>query len=252
MITSTQNQTIKNLARLKNKKDRMSEGKFLVEGLHMIQEADEALLLDSIYAIEGYDQELPMQPEFCTQPVLNKLSSQKSDAVLIGVCHFPTFADPLDNHELRRYLLLDRIQDPGNLGTLIRSAYAFGIQAVLCSQECADLFSSKVLQSSQGAAFHLPVVYTDLHHAIDSLQKRHVDVYAAALHHDSLHLHGAKIPESYGLMIGNEGQGIREDLIRKARHTILIEMQAFESLNAAVAGSILMYAFQFPTHEMNR
>lgn len=220
MITSVQNTTIKNLARLKNKKDRDRSGLFLVEGLHMIQEAAAAGLLQSIYAIEGWQSPLPAEPEFCTQNVLNKLSSQKSDASLIGVCRRPVFSSALGEQQAKKFLLLDHIQDPGNVGSLIRSAYAFGVQAVILSADCADPYAPKTLQSTQGALFHLPVLTADLADVIRQLQNADISVFAAALHQNSVCLHDLSVPASFGVIIGNEGQGIRQELIHLADQTV--------------------------------
>lgn len=247
VITSTQNAGIKNLAKLKLKKDRDLSGQFLVEGLHMIEEASKAGLLQKIYALQGeeFDQPLPMEPIYCTQPVLNKLSSQKSDAKIIGVCvQFPV-SEEINDPELKKYLVLEHIQDPGNLGTLIRSAYAFGADAIVLSKDCADIFSPKVLQSTQGAVFHLPVFQLEIDKAIEQLKRYLVPVYAAALHRDSIKLQDLHNLESFAVIIGNEGKGISENVLALADHSLYIEMQDFESLNAAVAGSIILYHLQF-------
>lgn len=243
-IESLQNSTIKTLSKLKNKKDRDLSGRFLVEGLHMIQEAAAAGILEHVYQLDTLPVFKQAGVTFCTQLVLNKLSAQKSDAKYIGVCHRP---DSSSDQECTKLLLLDRVQDPGNLGTLIRSAHSFGIQKIICSTDCADAFGPKALQSSQGALFHLPVEYTDLLSVVERLKERDVTVFGAALHQNSIELNALDIPEKFAVMIGNEGQGICEELLGACSKLVHIEMQTFESLNAAIAGSILMYAFQFPT-----
>lgn len=251
-ITSAQNQTIKELAKLSSKKVRDEKGLFLAEGLHLLQEASDAGLLEQVFQLEDAPlfqtrtkQYTPIT--FCTQAVLNKLSSQKSDAKYIGVIRKPEETDLaafLKSHQ--KVLLLDHLQDPGNVGTLIRSACAFGMDAVLLSADCADPYGPKAIQSSQGALFHIPVLEADLLSAIETLKQEGVHVYGAALHQDSSELHDTKIPETFGIVIGNEGQGIRPVILAACSSLIHIEMAAFESLNAAIAGSILMYAFQFP------
>lgn len=237
-IESVQNATIKSLAKLKNKKERDESRTFLVEGLHMIQEAKAAGLLDHVYQLDTFAPIEDVPVTFCSQTVLNKLSAQKSDARAIGVCRRPALQLP---DVPKRMLLLDRIQDPGNLGTLIRSACAFGFEGVICSPDCADFYSPKTLQSSQGALFHIPCMQSDLLKTIDSLKARNIEVFGAALHADSKALASLSIPPQCALVIGNEGQGISRSVLDACSSLVHIEMAAFESLNAAIAGSILMY-----------
>ncbi|MCF0246096.1 MAG: RNA methyltransferase [Ileibacterium sp.] len=241
MITSLTNAKIKNLAKLAMKKDRDKTGLFLIEGIHMIEEAQKAGILQEVLQRE----DLPVLPgvktEICSQPVLDKLSSNKSGSSCIGVCRRPSF----EQKEYEKLLLLERVQDPGNVGTLIRSAYAFGAQAVILSSGCADPFSAKALQSSKGAAFHLPVLYRDLKEEIENLKAAGTASFATALHHDSINLQSVTVPQKWALVIGNEGQGLSEEILDACTHSVFIEMQDFESLNAAVAGSIALYHFQF-------
>ncbi|MFR7639255.1 MAG: TrmH family RNA methyltransferase [Allobaculum sp.] len=241
-IESLQNAAVKAMVRLKNKKDRDASGQFLVEGFHMIQEAAQAGLLLKVYQLENLETLPGIETIFCSQPVLNKMSAQKSDARYIGLCKKPAYAA---SSQATRVLLLDQIQDPGNMGTLIRSALSFGIEKILCSADCTDPFGPKTLQSSQGAIFHLPVVTCNLAEAVEDLKSRDISVFGAALHQDSVELHELAIPDQYALIIGNEGQGIRPDILQACTKCVHIEMKTFESLNAAIAGSILMYVFQF-------
>ena len=243
-IESTQNTVIKELAKLHRKKERDRQNRFLIEGAHMLQEAAQAGLLQEVFVLEGQD-----IPDYisdrliteCTAPVLHKLSLLDSGTSLIGVAVHPDGRLP---EAPDRILLLDSVQDPGNLGTLIRSAFSFGVQLVICSEDCADPFGPKALQSSQGAVFHIPVIRCRLSEAVEKLKKR-MPVLAAALHQDSTSLSDLDISGPWALMLGNEGQGIRESLIRQCTETVFIEMDAFESLNVAVAGSILMYCLRY-------
>jgi TrmH family RNA methyltransferase len=241
IIESVQNASIKQLAKLKTKKERDLTGTFLAEGFHLVQEADNAGLIEKVYQLAGSEPFLPdAQTIFCSQPVLNKLSSQQSDAKIIALCKKPEF----EKKEYRRILMLERIQDPGNAGTLIRSAYAFGADLVCLSAGCADPYSAKTLQSTQGAVFQIPVISTDLFEEIERCKEKEVPVIAAALHQNSIALSGLQIPEKYALLIGNEGSGLSQEILDASDIIVHIEMSSFESLNAAVAGSILLYALQ--------
>ncbi len=249
-IESTQNAMIKELAKLHRKKERDRQRRYLIEGEHMLQEAAQAGALQEIFFLEGEplpdfaDRHMAVE---CTAPVLNRLSLLDSGARLIGVASLPDQKLP---EKPDRVLLLDGVQDPGNLGTLIRSAVGFGIQLVLCSGDCADPFGPKALQSSQGAVFHVPVIRCRLSAAVEELKTR-MPVFAAALHHDSISLSSLRISGPWALVLGNEGQGIQEALINQCTETVYIEMDAFESLNVAVAGSILMYCLRYRTERDN-
>lgn len=241
-IESVQNATVKELVRLHRKKERDRQKRFLVEGGHMVQEAARAGLLQQLFIREDVmiPQDVQAEVILCTQPVLNKLSVQESDALMIGVVKAPDSVLP---SKTDRVLLLDEVQDPGNLGTLIRSAVSFGFQAVVCSDGCADCFGPKALQASQGAVFYLPVIREPLGPVIEDLKTR-MPVFAAALHRDSIPLQQLPAQTACGLVLGNEGQGIREPILDQCTETVYIEMDAFESLNVAVAGSILMYCLR--------
>lgn len=246
IIESLQNKTIKNTAKLLHKKERDLTGQFLAEGLHLCQEARDAGVLEQIFCLEDEQTEWPCPVLRCSQSVLNRLSAQKSDARIIGLCRKP------ENRLTRQahLLVLDRIQDPGNAGTLIRTAYAFGLDGVLLSEGCADLYNPKTIQSSQGALFHIPCISTPLPETLLRLKADGTCILAAALHQNSVPLRSLTSPEQYALMIGNEGQGLSEELLQLADQTVHIEMQAFESLNAAIAGAILMYRLQMLPAEL--
>lgn len=243
-IESTQNSTIKALAKLSSKKERDASGRFLIEGWHLLEEASQAGLLEQVFQLETQPVFPNAPTTFCSQAVLNKLSAQKSDARYIGVCRKP---DAHSLAEAKKVLLLDHLQDPGNLGTLIRSAVSFGLDAIVLSGDCADPYGPKAIQSSQGALFHISVQTADLAKTIADLKAKAIPVFGAALHQNSKELHDLAIPACFAIMIGNEGQGIRPQLLAQCSSLVHIEMASFESLNAAIAGSILMYAFQFPS-----
>ena len=239
-IESVQNKKIKQLAKLHTKKERDKEQKFLVEGLHMVQEANQAHQLDEIYLLIGEENPTELEPIYCTQPVLNKLSVQNSNAQMIGVCH----KEKKEMNEERQILLLNQVQDPGNVGTLIRTAYSFGYDAIYLSKDCADPYNPKTIQSTQGALFHMPIYVVDMNDTILK-KKQSMEIFATALHHDSIFLQEAKPKEKYGIVLGNEGQGLPEEIIKACSQCIKIEMAQFESLNVAIAGSICMYHLKY-------
>ncbi len=241
-IESVQNATVKALVRLKTKKERDQTGLFLVEGAHLIEEAKAAGILQKVYQSVDLPPVEGVPTITCSQAVLNKISSLQSDASQIGLCKKEE--KPLPENG-RRFLILERVQDPGNVGTLIRSAYSFGMDGVICSPDCADPYSPKTIQSAKGALFHIPLITADLPGRIESLKSRNIPVYGAALHQNSIELHDLHISDRAAVVIGNEGHGLSQTVLDACSQLVHIEMKNFESLNAAVAGSILMYIFQF-------
>ena len=238
-IESVQNKKIKELTKLHTKKERDKQALFLVEGIHMVKEAKASRILKDIYILEGKENPTDMEATYCTQVVMNKLSVQNSDANWIGVCQKPVFK----NHEEHKILLLQDVQDPGNVGTLIRTAYSFGFDAIYMSKSCADPFNAKTLQSSQGAVFHLPIYNCDILDTIED-KKQSIQIFATALHHDSIALQDASPIGDFGIVMGNEGQGLSNEVIEACSQCIKIEMDRFESLNVAIAGAICMYSLK--------
>ena len=127
----------------------------------------------------------------------------------------------------------------------MRTAHSFGIDCIYMSKGCADIYNPKTIQSSQGALFYIPVIQTDLKEEIKLLQERNIEVYATALHDKHKDLQDIKPSEKYAILVGNEGQGVRKELIDLSNHIIKIEMETFESLNVAIATSICMYTFKY-------
>ncbi|MGI6510957.1 MAG: TrmH family RNA methyltransferase [Catenisphaera adipataccumulans] len=241
IITSVQNQKIKMRAKLHLHKERIRQQCFAVEGRHMVEEADQAGCLQELYIAEGIPNDFSIEPVFCSPAVMKKLSHRQSAADMIGICRFPV----LHPKNEKTVVFLQDVQDPGNVGTLIRSAYSFGIDALYLSAGCADPYNPKTLQASQGAIFHLPCIVCDLPAVMAQKQHSGMTLYATALHHRSQALQAIKPKHPCGIVLGNEGQGLPDELIEQCDATVKIEMTAFESLNVAVAGSLMMYEFQY-------
>lgn len=239
-IESTQNKTIKELAKLHTKKERDKTGQFIVEGDHLIQEALQAQCLKQLFILEGMKNPFSFEAIQCTQPVINKLSSQVSDAKMIGICTRPERAERM----IDTALFLDDIQDPGNIGTIFRCAVAFGIDHIFLSEHCADILNPKSIQASKGALFHMNYSYGSLHQAIKQEHNKGMKIFAAMLHTDSIALQDVQKVEHYGVILGNEGQGIHPEIMVLADQCVEIEMDNFESLNVATAAAILLYTIK--------
>lgn len=236
-ITSLQNAKVKKWVALHQKKERDRTGRFLIEGEHLLLEARQEHLLETIIT----DTEPPFFFEsvvYVTSPVLKKLSSSVSGTHWIGVARKPE--KPV--HPVSRALLLDGIQDPGNLGTLIRTAVSFSYDAVFCSRDTVDVYNEKTIRSTQGAFLHIPVVYCDLQEAISQLRKDKFTVIATSLH-KARGMQQIPEKEKMAFILGNEGQGVSKACIEASDQSLFIEMNGFESLNVAVAGGIVMYHY---------
>ncbi len=237
-ITSVHNPKVKEWCRLHQKKHRDREGLFLIEGMHLVEEAHRAGLIELLFSLKDQPRP-PFDLPLCTlsEPVMRKLTDSVSGSGIAALCRMPerTLSAP------SRCILLDRIQDPGNVGTILRTAHAFGFDDVILSPGCADLYNEKVIRSTQGALFHMNCVQRSLREAMDELRKQDVRIYATALHHDAIPLSQLHAPSRFALIFGNEGQGVEEALIAASDAALYIEMAQFESLNVAVAAAICMY-----------
>lgn len=137
------------------------------------------------------------------------------------------------------FLLLDGLQDSGNIGTIIRTADAFGLDGVILSPDCADIYSPKIVRSAMGSLFRLPITETELVGFIESLKNEGYEVYAAMLDSGAKRLGEVKFGSKTAVIIGNEGNGVSEQVYRAAEQKIYIPIQNAESLNAAVAASVI-------------
>lgn len=239
MITSIQNETIKSLMKLKQKKYRDETGLFLVEGYHLVEEALKYQCAMKIITTENIQYDI--ETVQVSQNVMNKLAFTKTPQLIMALCQQLKTQDILENG--KRYLLLDRVQDPGNVGTIMRTALALGYDQVIMSKDCVDLYNDKVIRSTQGALFQMNVCVMDLVEVIVHLQKHDVNVYGTSLH-QALSINEYEKQEKMAFVMGNEGQGISQTVLEACDHALYIPIQSIESLNVAVASAIVMYHFQ--------
>ena len=237
-ITSLQNKRVKEWCSLHQKKYRDQTGRFLVEGEHLIKEALTAGLLEELIT----DTESPFdfrKVTLVTPQIMAKISKNVSAVHLIGVCRKMEETAERRN----RFILLDGIQDPGNLGTLIRTAVSFGFDAVYCSEDTCDLFNEKAVRSTQGALFHIPIMRRNLKDLIPLLQKEGFAVISTSLEESHTPSQIA-VTDQMAFVFGNEGQGVRKEIQAMSDDRLRIEITGFESLNVAVAGGIVMYLYR--------
>jgi RNA methyltransferase, TrmH family len=239
-IDSLTNTQVKRWVTLQSAKGRAEHGTFLVEGEHLVDEAVKTGWVRKLLIREGHDNPYPtLESVHLSAAVFKKVSQLESLGWIVAECTLPPVAPLIGS----RFLVADRIQDPGNLGTILRIAVAFGFDQVLCSPDCVDLTNEKVIRSTQGALFHVPVVRGELPDLLQQLRTQGIVLYATAADGE-LALSQVAAQDRVALILGNEGSGVSSGVLKLADHRLKIEMSAFESLNVAIAAGIVAYHFR--------
>ena len=252
-ITSRDNAKIKYACAVRDsEKQRAADGVFFAEGPKLILELCKSCAPAAVYATEAALARTPALAALdgvttrVAPHVAEKLAGTKSSQGVFALLQTPAPPTHL-LHSARRLLALEGVQDPGNVGTLLRSAAAFGFDGVLLGPGCAAPFAPKTLRASMGAAGRLPVLTVpDLPAALTSLRGRGVTCLAAALYHSRpLDEVGTDSPGGLCLVIGSEGQGLTAAAVAACDAAVRIPMtELVESLNAGVAGSVLLWQFR--------
>ncbi len=242
LITSLDNERVKKYIKLKQKKYRDLYSEFIIEGEHLVMEACKKGLV--VELILEKDEVLPFNYPivYVTDEILSKISTLESVPKVMALCKKLVEENPKE-----RILMLDGIQDPGNLGTIIRSAVAFNIDTLILGEGTVDLYNPKVIRASQGMIFHLNIIARTLKNEILSLKAKEIPIYGTKVEYglDVRHFR-EKDKRRFALIMGNEGQGVSEEILAMCDQFIYIEMNdVVESLNVAIACSIMLY-------EMNR
>ena len=250
MITSTSNQQIKKLSLLMKKaKERKEQGLFVVEGVKMFGEAPREWLAgvyvsEQFVSNEEHRELLSDVPyEIVADSVFRAVSDTQTPQGILAVVRMPKYTmDDMLRGDQTHLLILESVQDPGNLGTMVRTGEGAGITGVVMNRTTVDLFNPKTIRSTMGSIYRVPfVVADDLEQTLQMLKKKGVRLYAA-------HLKGQKqydafdYTEATGFLIGNEGNGLSDEIANAADSYIRIPMEGqVESLNAAISASLLMY-----------
>lgn len=235
IYTSINNPKIKELSKLKIKKQRDKLGLFLVEGAHLVKEAYESGYLKELLLLENSEFKLDVLTNYVTENVLKYLTDVETPAGIIGVCEIKQM-----NLQGNKLLLLDGIQDPGNLGTIIRSSVAFNVDTIIINDKCADPYSNKVVRASQGMLFKTNIVKEDLNKFIKEIKGK-IPIYGTKVTNGKNVKNLEKISK-FAIIMGNEGQGVSQELLDLCDEYLYIPMnKKCESLNVGVATSIILY-----------
>lgn len=237
LITSLNNEHIKELMKLKDKKYRDESGLFLVDTKHLVMEAYKAGLLKELILHKDELYPLDIDITYVTNDILKKISQTTTPSRVMGLVE----KKKVNNIIGERVLILDNIQDPGNLGTIIRSAVAFNIDTIIISDDTVDIYNPKVVRASQGMIFHINIIRRNIHKTINELKNEGYKIVGTKVTngHD---VKEASIYSHFALIIGNEGHGISKEIDDLCDEYLYIKMnEKCESLNAGVAASIIMY-----------
>ena len=231
-ITSVSNEKVKYLVKLQQKKYRDKEGKYIIEGVHLVEEAKKLDLVEEIYSTNDYPNSIKVSYE-----VMKKISLLDTPNNVLAL------VKKVNNNNIEgNILILDNIQDPGNLGTIIRSAVAFNIKTIIASPNTVDLYNPKVLRATEGMYLKINYIQDDLESVIKNLDNSYT-IYTTNVNEGN-DLSNIKIKEPYALIVGNEGSGVSKSIESLADEKINIKINDnCESLNVAVATSIILYEF---------
>ena len=241
IITSKANSVVKNAKKLHQKKYRKSA--YLIEGWHLFEEAVQAgVTIEKIFALESYREQLASFPQtvWVSEEILLDLADSQTPQGIVAVVQ----KEEVGQADFRqgKFLFLEDVQDPGNVGTIIRTADAAGFTGVIVSDKSADIYSLKTLRSMQGSHFHLPIYRMSSQAFLDETKKAAIPVLATTLSKDSVDYRELPPIENFVLVMGNEGQGISPLMAESADQLVHISMKGqAESLNVAVAAGILIF-----------
>ncbi len=244
MITSTASKQVKRIEKLQKKaKARREEGVFIAEGPKMVKETPKELLQE-IYVAESYEDTWDGEvTEVVSDSIMRQISDTKTPQGVLAIVTMPSYdLGELLAQDEPRLLLIEGVQDPGNLGTIFRTAEGAGMSGIVMSKETVDLFHPKVVRATMGSLYRMPfVISSDWMETLEEIKAAGVTLFAA-------HLKGEKYYNEFdytracGFLIGNEGSGLTEETVRVADALVRIPMEGeVESLNAAMAAGILMY-----------
>ena len=233
-IESVNNNKVKEWCKLKEKRFRDETNLFLIEGDHLI---NNARIKGKIVAIISNDStmEIPGIPFYLVTPaIMKKISTQVTSSKVIAICQ------KKEEKQINGVTcLLDNIQDPGNLGTIIRSAVAFKIDTLVLSNDSVDLYNDKVIRASEGMIFDLNIIRKNLVDVINELKAKNYKIYGTDVCQGK-NLKKISFNEKTAIIIGNEGLGMKEEIKKECDEMIHIDINC-ESLNAGVAASIIFY-----------
>ncbi len=252
IIRSKDNNIIKEVKKLKEKKYREEKGSFLVEGFRFVEEAlKSSFIVEKVFIADKcmnkwtkMCENLKLEPKpviVISEQVLKFISNTDNPQGIIAIVKNEQIKI---NSQEGMYLLADRIQDPGNMGTIIRTAHAVGALGVIVTKGTVDIYNDKTLRSTMGSIFNIPVIQDKDLTTVKELVNEGFKLVASYLDNESEDFYKVDLPSKGIFIVGNEGNGISEEIVNMSHIKVKIPMPGgAESLNASVAASIMMYEF---------
>ena len=236
LITSKDNNRIKEVRKLLVRKHSLSKELFLIEGENLIEEAIKNNLLRELYVLDGYECKYDFPFDNVSLDVMKSISDLKSTPRLLGVASYIK-----KNDFGKRIVLLDGVQDPGNAGTIIRNAVAFGIDTIVFSKDSVSPYNEKVLRSTGGMIFNINIIIDDIENVIDKIKSNNIKLIGTSLR-KSVSLCDLDRVKEYAVIFGNEGNGVRNEVLDLCDDVVRIDMDIkCESLNVGVSSGIILY-----------
>ncbi len=230
MIESLNNERIKEYAKLNQKKYRDDTNMFIIEGTHLVEEAfKNNIVVDAFSLDDKYTK--------VSEEVMKKLSNLDTPPKYLAICN------KIEEKNINgNVLILDGVQDPGNLGTIIRSSIAFNIDTIILSNDSVDLYNTKVLRATEGMIFNINIIRRDLNEILPNLKDKYT-IYTTNVVNGT-NLSDIKVKTPFVLIMGSEGNGVKDSIASYADESVYISMNTkCESLNVGVATSIILYEF---------
>ncbi|WP_425448189.1 23S rRNA (guanosine(2251)-2'-O)-methyltransferase RlmB [Dethiothermospora halolimnae] len=255
-ITSSSNKTIKLVKSLHRKRNRWKEEKYFIEGVRAVEETldkgkniDFIIFSDGLCEVNGGEDLLTRMEKkghtiyHTTDKILGEISDTQKPQGIICVLNMENRSlDSVLKKKDNFLILLDNLQDPGNLGTIIRTADAMGANGVVVTKGCVDIYNPKVIRSTMGSVFHVPIIMADsIDYVINVLRNNNITIIAAGLE-TTRFCYDEDFSKDFALIIGNEASGITDNVMKMCDSVVKIPMSGdAESLNAAIASAIIMY-----------
>ena len=239
VVRSVDNEKVKKYRKLQSKKYREQYGQYIVEGMHLVIEAYKRGAIQELILLENEPVVIPAPYTYFSKEVMKKISTMDTPCSIMALCNKKDEQDIVGD----KLLILDDLQDPGNLVTIIRSAVAFNIDTIILSENSVDLYNPKVLRATQGMFFHTNIVTMNVHEVIMLLRNMKIPVYGTRVE-SGVEASELKPEEKkrFALIVGNEGNGVREEINNLCDKNLYIPMNKnVESLNVAIATSVLLY-----------
>lgn len=246
-ISSKDNRIVKLCAGLSQKKNRDKHGLYLIEGENLLQEAVENNAdIQTVLVRKGYEKTLMGLEDkafVLDDRIFRSLAQTQTSQGIIAIVKksYTDISRFSKEDDDGNFIILDRLQDPGNIGTILRTADAAGYKLVIVMEGTADVFSPKVVRAATGSLFRMPVVFMTSEYELTEFVRATGKKLVATCFDTERYYYEEELQKNIALIIGNEGNGISETLIQSSDIKIKIPMQNTESLNASVAAGILMY-----------